>query len=335
MKVLVTGAAGFIGSHLSDLLLHRGHEVVGVDSLVHGRLENLESARASSRFELLEFDVRDGDKLADAAADCDVVVHLAALKIPRYGHALDTVAVNVDGGRAALEAARLAGAKCVLASTSDVYGKSRDLPFREDSDCVIGPTTSRRWAYAASKLSVEHLAYGYQDKYGMPVTLLRFFGTYGERQYLNWWGGPQGVFLEAIDSGRPIELHGDGTQTRCFIHVDDLVHGTALTCELESANGQIFNLGTTEEVSIKELATRMHALSGRSAALELRLIPYESFPGSYEDVSRRVPDMSKARELLGFTPAIGLDEGIGRLWAWYDAGQPHLARESVARRATR
>jgi UDP-glucose 4-epimerase len=319
VNFLITGAAGFIGSHLSDLLLQRGHEVVGVDNLAHGTLENLESALASSCFTLLEFDVRETERLAQAAVGCDVVVHLAALKIPRYGHALDTVSVNVDGARSALEAARHAGAKCVMASTSDVYGKSRDLPFREDSDMVLGPSTSRRWAYAASKLAAEHLAHGYEDKYGLPVAILRYFGTYGERQYLNWWGGPQGVFLKAIDGGEPIELHGDGTQTRCFIHVEDLVGATVLACEREAADGEIFNVGTTEEVSIGELADRMHGMSGRKGPLSIRLIPYDTFPGSYEDVARRVPDPTKSRELLGFEPAIDLDAGIRRLWSWYDA----------------
>ena len=318
MKMLVTGAAGFIGSHLSDLLLARGHEVCGIDSLAHGRLENLDAARTSEDFEFLKVDVRDTARLADAAEGCDVVVHLAALKIPRYGHSLDTVAVNVDGAHSALEVARMVGARCVLASTSDVYGKNKELPFSEDSDCVIGPTTSRRWAYAASKLATEHMAYGFQDKYGLPVTILRFFGSYGERQYLNWWGGPQGVFLEAIAAGRPIELHGDGSQTRCFIHVDDLALGTALACEAEMAVGEIFNIGTTEEVSIRDLAERMHSLSGRETPLDLRLIPYDSFPGKYEDVARRVPDMSKARSLLGFVPTVSLDAGIARLWNWYD-----------------
>jgi UDP-glucose 4-epimerase len=319
MRALITGAAGFIGSHLSDALLARGYEVVGVDNLSHGRRENLSRAMESDGFRMVEQDVRETTALCEAASACDVVVHLAALKIPRYGAALDTVTVNVDGARSALEAARLAGAKCVLASTSDVYGKNTSLPFREDSDCVLGPSTSRRWAYSSSKLLVEHMAYGYQDEYGMRITALRFFGTYGERQYLNWWGGPQGVFLEAIAAGRPIELHGDGTQTRCFVHVDDLVDGIVRACEREQADGEIFNLGTTEEISIHDLAIRMHRLSGRDDEPELRLIPYESFDGSYEDVRRRVPDMTKSRELLGFEPSVDLDEGIRRLWAWYRA----------------
>ena len=322
MKALVTGAAGFIGSHLTDRLLARGHDVVGVDNLVHGALANLEPALSSVHFALREFDVRETDRLADCAQGCDVLVHLAALKIPRYGHSLDTVSVNVDGAHSALEAARRAGARCVMASTSDVYGKGTELPFREDSDLVLGSSTSRRWAYAVSKLTAEHFAYGFHDKFGIPVTMLRYFGTYGQRQYLNWWGGPQGVFLEAIAAAQPIELHGDGTQTRCFIHVDDLAHGTVLACERDAGDAQIFNIGTSEEVLIRDLAERMHTLSGRSSPLELRLIPYESFPGSYEDVRRRVPDLTKSSEMLGFRPAIGLDEGIARLWEWYDSLAP-------------
>jgi UDP-glucose 4-epimerase len=175
------------------------------------------------------------------------------------------------------------------------------------------------------------MAYGFQDKYGLPVTILRYFGTYGERQYLNWWGGPQGVFLEAIDAGKPIELHGDGTQTRCFIYVDDLARGTLLACEKDEANGEVLNLGTGEEVSIRELAGRMHSLSGREAPLQVRLIPYDAFPGSYEDVQRRVPDMTKSRALLGFEPAITLDAGLRRLWDWYDTGrsQPEAVERGV------
>ena len=319
MRVLVTGAAGFIGSHLCDALLARGHEVVGIDDFSHGRRENLELAQRSAAFRLVQLDVRATAELCELSAGCDVVVHLAALKIPRYSTALDTVTVNVDGARSALEAARQNGAKCVLASTSDVYGKNSKLPFREDSDCVIGPSTSRRWAYATSKLLAEHLAFGYRDAYGLRVSLLRFFGTYGERQYLNWWGGPQGVFLEQITSGQPIELHGDGSQTRCFVFIDDLVRGVVAACEREDADGQVFNIGTTEEISIRELALRMHELSGCSGEPNLCLIPYESFQGSYEDVRRRVPDLSKARALLGFEPVVGLDAGIRRLWDWYRA----------------
>jgi UDP-glucose 4-epimerase len=325
------GAAGFIGSHLCDVLLERGHSVIAVDDLSKGRLSNIEHNLDTPGFEFRRLDARDVDELTVLARGCDVVINLAARKIPRYGSGLDTVTVNFDVARSALDAARAAGAKCVVASTSDVYGKSNTLPFREDGDCLVGPSTSRRWAYATSKLAVEHLALGYQAEYEVPVTILRFFGTYGERQYLDWWGGPQGVFLRAIDEGRPLEVHGDGRQTRCFIHVSDLALGTALAIERPEANGEIFNLGTDEEVSIHELALLMHELSDVDGPPNIELIPYESFTGSYEDVRRRVPDLTKSRELLGFESTVPLREGLRRLWAWYRS--PEGAAEAALARA--
>ena len=317
MRVLVTGGAGFVGSHLNDVLLARGATVVAVDDLSKGRLENIEHNVGHERFSFHEFDIRDADRLGAAGKGADAIVHLAAAKIPRYENTVDSVALNFDGARAALDLAKEEGAKAVLASTSDVYGKSTALPFREDDDLVIGASTSRRWAYAVSKLCDEHLAYAYQDEHGVPVTLLRFFGAYGERQYLNWWGGPQGVFLDAIANGREIEIHGDGTQTRCFIHVDDLAESVARAVERPEANGEIVNVGTTEEVSIRELAELMHRLSVLDGPLRARDVSYESFTANYEDVSRRVPDLTKMREILGYEPRVRLEEGLRRLWAWY------------------
>ena len=331
MNVLVIGAAGFIGSHLCDVLLERGHSIVAVDDLSKGRLSNVEHNMGLRTFEFRQLDARDAAELAVLARGCDVVVNLAARKIPRYGSGLDTVTVNYDVAHAALEAARAAGARCVLASTSDVYGKSNVLPFREDGDCVLGPSTSRRWAYAVSKLTTEHLALAFEAEYGVPVTLLRYFGTYGERQYLDWWGGPQGVFLRAIDEGRPIEVHGDGRQTRCFIHVSDLALGTALSIEKAEAAGEIFNIGTDEEISIHELAVLMHELSGNEGDARIELIPYESFTGSYEDVRRRIPDLTKSRSLLGFEPQVPLRDGLRRLWEWYRS--PEGAAEAALSRA--
>ena len=315
MNVVVVGAAGFIGSHVCDVLRARGHGVVAVDDLSTGSRDNL------AGLELQLLDARRAGELTELARGADVIVNLAARKIPRYGNSLDTVTVNFDLARAALDAAVAVGAKCVLASTSDVYGKSTALPFREDGDCLIGPSTSRRWAYAASKLAIEHLALGYRDAHRLRVTLLRYFGTYGERQRLDWWGGPQGVFLTAIAAGRPVEVHGDGQQTRCFIHVSDTALGTVLACEREQADGEILNLGTQEEISIRDLAQLMHELAGIGTPLQLDLIPYERFGGSYEDVLRRVPDMTKSRELLGFEPSVSLRDGLGRLWDWYRSGQ--------------
>jgi UDP-glucose 4-epimerase len=317
MRILVTGGAGFVGSHLNDVLLARGVTVVAVDDLSKGTIENLEHNTENAQFEFHEFDIRDIERLTAVAGPVDCVVHLAAAKIPRYENTVDSVALNFDGARAALEVARQAGAKAVLASTSDVYGKSDAVPFREDADLVLGASTSRRWAYAISKLCDEHLAFAYQDEHGVPVTLLRFFGAYGERQYLSWWGGPQGVFLDAIANGREIEIHGDGLQTRCFIHVDDLVEAVARAVERPEANGQILNVGTTEEVTIRGLAELMFRLSGLPGSLQARHVSYESFTANYEDVRRRIPDLTKMRRILGYEPRVSLEDGLGRLWAWY------------------
>jgi UDP-glucose 4-epimerase len=317
MKVLITGGAGFIGSHLVDKLIDRGHEVICVDDLTKGRVENVSRHLDQPSFRFEHQDIRDVQRLLETGRGVDVVVHLAAAKIPRYESALRVVTLNYEGVVAALNLARANEAKFVFASTSDVYGKNPHLPFREDSDLVLGPSTSRRWAYAVSKLTDEHLAFAYQEEFGVPITALRFFGCYGERQYLDWWGGPQGVFLRAIARDEPVQIHGDGKQTRCFIFVTELAEGCARAIETDAANGMIVNIGTTEEVSIAGLAKLMFELSGKSGEPRLEFIPYESLSHGYEDPQRRVPDLSRMEQLLGLVPRITLREGIGRLWGWY------------------
>ena len=317
MRILVAGGAGFIGSHLCDELLRRGHEITCVDDLSAGSLANLREAEAHDSFTFVELDVMQGGELLGVGRDHEVVVNLVAKKIPRYSSALACLETNVGSTRATIELARENGAKYVVASTSDVYGKSAKLPFAEDDDLLLGTSTSRRWAYAASKLYDEHLCYAYQDEYGMDVTMLRFFGSYGERQYLSWWGGPQGVFLEAIAEGREVELHGNGLQTRCFMFVNDLVEATANAVERPEANGEIINVGTEEEVSIADLARMMHRLSGEPGDLKVKMVPYESLSTNYQDVMRRVPDLTKMRRILGLETYVPLEEGITRLWSWY------------------
>jgi UDP-glucose 4-epimerase len=317
MKVLITGGAGFVGSHLIDALVARDIEVICADDLSKGRLENIAHNMEHPGFRFERIDIRDGDRLRDVGRGVDVVVHLAAAKIPRYESALRVITLNYEGGRSALELARANDAKFVFASTSDVYGKNPNLPFREDSDLVLGPSTSRRWAYAVSKITDEHLAFAYQEDFGVPVTALRFFGCYGERQYLDWWGGPQGVFLRAIARDETVQLHGDGSQTRCFIFVTDLAEGCARAIERPATDGQIINIGTAEEVSIARLAEVMFELSGKRGEPKVEFIPYESFSHNYEDPQRRVPDLTRMEELLGLTPHIDLREGISRLWQWY------------------
>lgn len=318
MKVLVTGVAGFLGSNLLDRLLLEGHEVVGVDNLAMGRLDNVAAHLDSPGFRFVEADVTAPDAFDDLDKDFDRIVHLAAFKIPRYGKAIDTLRINYEGTTNTLEFARRLNIKCVVASTSDVYGRNPLLPFAEHtSDSVIGSSKSPRWAYAVSKLFDEHLALAYSDAYGFPVTLLRFFGSYGPRQHLSWWGGPPPVFIDLILRGEPVPIHGDGNQTRTFTYVSDTVEGIYLATSDEAANGEILNIGGTEEISILDFAALVKEVVGTPGPLDYTLVPYESFTGkTYEDVMRRVPDVTFAEQCIGFRAEISLFEGLQRTVAW-------------------
>lgn len=317
MKVLVSGGAGFIGSYACDVLLARGYEVLCIDNLSKGSLDNIKHNLNNSRFEFRKIDILDRQMLFSAASGIDVVIHLVAFKIPRYSSAIHTLLLNSQGTINILDLARINNTKVLIGSTSDVYGKSANFPFREDEDLVLGPSTSRRWAYAVSKLFDEHLAYAFEDEYGLKVAILRFFGTFGERQYLNWWGGPQGVFLEAIFNNKPVEIHGDGKQTRCFIYIKDAAEALVRALENEEAVGEIINIGTQEEISILDLAQLMHQLSGVPHEFQVKYIPYRLFSKNYEDAMRRIPSIKKMENLLGYKPRVELREGLTRLIEWY------------------
>ncbi len=317
-KFLITGAAGFLGSNLVERILKDGHEVVGIDNLSMGRIEHLAAELKNRAFRFLQRDVTAAATFRDVGADFDCIVHLAAFKIPRYGKAIDTLKINYQGAENALEFARELGCKIVLASTSDVYGRNPQLPFSEEgSDSVIGSSKSPRWAYAVSKLFDEHLALAYQDAYGFPVVLLRFFGSYGPRQNLTWWGGPQSVFIDCVLNGKPIPIHGDGQQTRSFTFASDTVEGIYQAMLRRQANGEVINIGSNEEITILELARRIKRLSGTPGELKVEFIPYESFTGKkYEDVMRRVPDIRLCEKLLGVRARVGIDEGLTRTIDW-------------------
>jgi UDP-glucose 4-epimerase len=316
--VLVTGVAGFLGSNLLERLLLEGHSVVGIDNLSMGRRQNIEFALTNDRFRFIKADATDPDVFRNLADDIDVAVHLAAFKIPRYGKAIDTLKINFYATENVLDFARRRNIKCVLASTSDVYGRNPDVPFSEDgTDSVIGSSLSPRWGYAVSKLFDEHLALAYQDAYGFPVTLLRFFGSYGPRQPLSWWGGPPPVFIEAVLNDQVIPIHGDGLQTRSFTYVSDTVSGIYASIFTDAANGKILNIGNDEEVTILELARRIKKASGTPGELKIEFVPYESFSGKkYEDVRRRVPDTSLAESILGVKATVSLDDGLKSTIDW-------------------
>ena len=316
-KVGVTGAAGFIGSHVCERLLNDGYEVIGVDDLSYGSVGNLASflEHPSFRFEVL--DCTRQRELRRVFNACDSIAHLAAKKIPRFGGTLRTLEVNVQGMDAACAVALSLDADLVITSTSDVYGNATP-PFREDGELVIGPPTTKRWAYAVSKMYDEHYALALSDERDLRVTILRLFNAYGPRNHLSWWGGPVVTFIEALLDREPMEIHGDGLQTRTFTYVTDTADGIVRALERRESRGEVVNIGGTETVTIQRLAELVQGKVGSARSpLRARYITYESLPGKYQDVVHRTPDTTKAEQLLGFRTSVGLDEGLDRTIAWH------------------
>lgn len=327
-RVGVTGAAGFIGSHLTDRLLSERVQVVGVDDLSRGSLENLGQALSSSRFRFERLDCTRTRELREAFAGCDAIVHLAAQKIPRYGNGLKTLEENVAGVKAAAQVALALEADLIVASTSDVYGNATP-PFAEDDNLVLGPSTSRRWAYAVSKLYDEHMCLALAEEKGLKVTILRLFGSYGPRNHPSWWGGPQAAFIEILLDGRTMEIHGDGQQVRTFTFVEDTVDGFVRALRTPEARGEIVNIGGNQPVTILELASEVQKALGIRQPLRARFVPYEELPGNYQDVRLRVPDTSKAKALLGFQASVSLEEGLGRTVEWHRERRVEAERVSA------
>jgi UDP-glucose 4-epimerase len=315
MKVALTGAAGFIGSNLAERLVARGDEVHGIDDLSHGSLENLAALAGHPRFRLAQASILDAGAMDAVADGADVVVHLAAGKIPRYGDAMDTLVTNGEGGLRVLRACRDRKVRrMVLASTSDCYGRNPEVPFSEDSASVIGSPRVRRWSYAVSKMFEEQALFAFTERHGLEGVALRLFGGYGPRQNLTWWGGPQSVFIGAALKGQPLEVHGSGLQTRSFTYVDDLVDAFVRAVDVPTAAGEMINVGNDREITILDLARLVWRLV-REDEPKIALVPFASF-GRYEDVERRVPDNRKAARLLGHVPAVTLEDGLPRTIAW-------------------
>lgn len=315
MRILITGVAGFIGSNLAQALLDRSYQVVGVDNMSQGDKLNLGSFINHPAFKMHYVDIRHKDAMVRSARGCEVIVHLAAFKIPRYSDALDTLMINLLGSENVVQAALENGAKIVAASTSDVYGKNPKVPFKESSDLVMGNPQVKRWSYAISKMFEEQLLFAYHERYGIDVVALRFFGGYGPNQNLTWWGGPQSVFINKALDNEEMEIHGDGRQTRSFTYISDHVDGIIRAVENPQANNLVFNLGNTREISIIDLSELIWRMIRGDEEPKLRLIPYSTF-GKYEDVMRRIPDITRAREILSFEPEIDLEEGLKKTIHW-------------------
>ncbi len=317
-NIFVTGVAGFIGSNLAVSLVNKGYRVIGFDNLSQGNMGNLASIKNHENFTYIKGDILDNATLLSIDENIDVIYHLAAFKIPRYTDALDTLKVNAFGTDNIAQFAIQKKAHLIAASTSDVYGKNLAIPFNEECDSVIGAPTVKRWAYAISKMFDEQLLFAYHERHSIDVTLVRFFGGYGPNQHLSWWGGPQSVFIDAALNQKPIEIHGDGLQTRTFTYISDHVAGLIKMLETENSKNQLFNLGSFEEISILDLAKKIWFIIHETEDAPLNIIPYEQF-GKYEDVRRRVPDISKACSLLGYEPKVTLDAGLKKTIEWQRA----------------
>jgi UDP-glucose 4-epimerase len=327
-RIGITGGAGFIGSHLCERLLDEGREDVTVDNLSHGDLANLSTFIGSPNFRFHQLDCRDARQLRRAFAGCDAVAHLAADKIPRYGGALRTLEGNVEGAHAACDVALALDVPLIITSTSDVYGNAT-APFNEDDNVVLGPSTTRRWAYAVSKLYDEHIALANAEERGLRTTILRLFNVYGTRNHPSWWGGPVTAFTEALLAGELMELHGDGRQVRSLTYVTDTVDGFVRALDTPAAYGEILNIGGDEPITMVKLAGMVQEELGMTGPLRTKLLPYEKIGGRYQDVRCRIPDTEKAARILGFTATVGLDEGLRESIAWHRAlrdGAAEVAR---------
>ena len=312
--VLITGVAGMLGSHLLDRLMEAGgYDVVGIDDLSYGKFENISRHLGDSRFRFYRVNVLDFETLKILGRDVDTIVHLAAVKkISESEAAMPTLSVNLKGTENVFEVAKMWGCNVVFASTSDVYGMSADLPYREDGDLLLGPSMIKRWSYAVSKLYCEQLAFAYYQDCRVPMVCLRYFGGFSPRSSFKWSGGHVPIFINAILNDEEVIVHGDGAQTRSMGFVTDLVEGTFLAMQNEKALGEIINIGNAEEMSVLETARLIHRLANTGKELKISFVPMQEVFGKYKDIMRRLPDLSKAKALLGYSPRVSMAEGIRR-----------------------
>lgn len=310
---LLTGGAGFIGSHLADALLLEGHRVLALDNLSTGQLGNIAHLRSHPNFQFIRASITDEVVLDRLASEASAIIHLAAavgvqLIVEQPTRTIET---NVMGTEAVLKAALRYGCRVLLASTSEVYGKGSKIPFSEEDDVLLGATSKSRWGYAASKMVDEFLGLAYYREYGLPVTIFRLFNTVGPRQ-TGRYGMVVPRFVAQALRDAPITVFGDGDQRRCFCDVSDVVRALLGLAVSENAVGRVYNVGSDEEISIRELAERIRELVDSPS--EIVYVPYaEAYATGFEDMQRRVPDTTRIRELLGWRPRIKLDELLVRM----------------------
>lgn len=312
-KVLITGGAGFIGSHLSELLVHSGYRVVVIDDLSTGRLENIQHLLPLPSFQFVRETIMNTQVLDRLTSEADIVIHLAAAVGVKLivEDPVHTIITNIIGSESVLKTANRYGCKVLIASTSEVYGKGVKVPFREDDDRLMGSTTHSRWAYATSKAVDEFLGLAYHRQFGLPVVIMRFFNTVGPRQ-TGRYGMVVPRFVRQALREEAITIYGDGEQSRCFGDVSDVIGAVIKLAEHPDAVGQVFNIGSSEEVTIRQLAERIISLTGSKSPLVY--VPYEeAYAPGFEDMRRRVPSLEKIGKLIAYSPHCSLDDTLRRV----------------------
>lgn len=313
MRFFITGGAGFIGSHLSEYVLQQGNSVAILDNLSTGRLENIEHLIKHPQFSYTIDTVLNESIVEKMVQECDIIIHFAATVGVQLvvEHPVQTIHNNIDGTEIVLKYANKYHKKILLASTSEVYGKSNKIPFQEDDDLIIGNSTISRWSYACSKAMDEFLALSYAKELGLSAIVCRFFNTVGPRQ-TGRYGMVIPRFISQALKNEPITVFGDGLQSRCFTYVTEVCHVVYDLCQHEEALGQIFNIGSTQEISILDLARLIIEKVGNKN--DIAFIPYtQAYAPGFEDMERRVPDVQKIHKLLGYAPSMSISEIIGHI----------------------
>ncbi len=328
LNCLVTGGAGFIGSHLAEELIKEGNNVSAIDDLSTGRLENIKHLLSNKRFSLVNGSVLDKNLMKKLVGESDVIYHLAAAVGVKYiiENPLKAIQTNVHGTETVLELASERKQKVMIASSSEVYGKDGGVPYKENGDRLMGATTTSRWSYACTKALDEFTALAYFRERGVPVVIVRFFNTCGPRQ-TGQYGMVIPRFVRNALLGKPIVVYGDGSQTRCFTYVGDAVRAVSILMGSDKAIGEVFNVGSIQEIEIRELARKVIELTCSSSRIEFMSYK-EAYGEGFEDMKRRVPDITKIRSLIGWYPEVNLDELLQKVIA-YERAASGLEYEST------